>query len=305
MATCHRACCGWSWRRAPAPRPPAMVAVAEAARRRHGNAIVAVLLYGSCLSEQDVAGQDRRSLSARRRLCEAAPQSDHAGPQPPAAAQRLLHRRESSRAGGSPPNMRSSRSTNSSGWCRADLASRISGRASPSRRSSCGPRTTRYGERVQQALGRGGHHHALRDPAAHARRLASGSAVAAGVRRDLPHRAASRARGPGRAALPCVRRSATIVRPRPSAGRRHCGARSGQERRRGSRWRQRRMLGKLLSVLRLLKASFTFEDGATTWYGRSAATRASRSNSRPWQRRHPILASSVLAWRLYRAGGFR
>ena len=40
-----------------APQPAAMVAVAEAARRRHGNAIVAVLLYGSCLREQDSAGK--------------------------------------------------------------------------------------------------------------------------------------------------------------------------------------------------------------------------------------------------------
>ena len=38
------------------PQPPAMVAIAEAARRRHQDAIIAVLLYGSCLREQGFAG---------------------------------------------------------------------------------------------------------------------------------------------------------------------------------------------------------------------------------------------------------
>ena len=38
------------------PSPPAVLQVAEAARQRHGESIVAVLLYGSCLRDQDDRG---------------------------------------------------------------------------------------------------------------------------------------------------------------------------------------------------------------------------------------------------------
>ena len=62
------------------PRPPAIAAVAEAARQRHGDAIVAVLLYGSCLRERTGRGQDRRSLSARRPLRSAASEPRSRGP---------------------------------------------------------------------------------------------------------------------------------------------------------------------------------------------------------------------------------
>jgi hypothetical protein len=71
------------------------------------------------------------------------------------------------------------------------------------------------------------------------------------------------------------------------------------------RWRRRRALGKLLSVLRLLKASFTFQGGAAYLIWKIRRHSGVEIALTPWQRRHPILASSVLAWRLYRAGGFR
>ena len=71
------------------------------------------------------------------------------------------------------------------------------------------------------------------------------------------------------------------------------------------RWRQRRVAGKLLSVARLLKASFTFEDGAAYLVWKIGRHSGVQIELTPWQRRHPILASTVLAWRFYRAGGFR
>ena len=40
-----------------APVPAPIVAVAEAARRRHGQAIVAVLFYGSCLRQRGDEGR--------------------------------------------------------------------------------------------------------------------------------------------------------------------------------------------------------------------------------------------------------
>jgi hypothetical protein len=76
-------------------------------------------------------------------------------------------------------------------------------------------------------------------------------------------------------------------------------------RRAAGRWRQRRVLGKLLSVLRLAKASFTFEDGAAYLMWKIRRHSGVQIELTPWQRRHPILASTVLAWRLYRARGFR
>jgi hypothetical protein len=84
------------------------------------------------------------------------------------------------------------------------------------------------------------------------------------------------------------------------------GAQSGAARRQAARrWRRRRVLGKALSVLRLLKASFTFEDGAAYLVWKIRRHSGVEVELTSWQRRHPILASSVLAWQLYRAGGFR
>jgi hypothetical protein len=70
-------------------------------------------------------------------------------------------------------------------------------------------------------------------------------------------------------------------------------------------WRWRRVQGKLLSVLRLIKNAFTFEDGADYLAWKIERHSGVRLELSRWQRRHPILASGVLFWRLYRAGGFR
>ena len=71
------------------------------------------------------------------------------------------------------------------------------------------------------------------------------------------------------------------------------------------RWRRRRIAGKLLSVLRLVKAAFTFEDGADYLAWKIERHSGVRVELGPWQRRHPVLASPALFWRLYRAGAFR
>ena len=70
-------------------------------------------------------------------------------------------------------------------------------------------------------------------------------------------------------------------------------------------WFARRVLGKTLSVLRLLKAAFTFQNGADylAWkIGRHAGLEIELT---PWQRRHPILAAPLLFWRLYLRGAIR
>lgn len=71
------------------------------------------------------------------------------------------------------------------------------------------------------------------------------------------------------------------------------------------RWRGRRTLGKTLNYLRLIKAAFTF-DGAVDyvmWKVRRHSGVVLPVSD--WQRRHPLLAAPGLAWKLYRRGAFR
>ena len=70
-------------------------------------------------------------------------------------------------------------------------------------------------------------------------------------------------------------------------------------------WRRRRRTSKLLNFARLVKATFTF-DGAldyVLWKVRRHSGVVLPVTD--WQRRHPLLAAPVLAWRLYRLGAFR
>ena len=76
-------------------------------------------------------------------------------------------------------------------------------------------------------------------------------------------------------------------------------------RRAGARWRRRRLAGKALSVLRLMKGAFTFKDGASYLLWKIERHSGVRHDLTPWQKRHPILASSVVFWQLYRKGAFR
>lgn len=70
-------------------------------------------------------------------------------------------------------------------------------------------------------------------------------------------------------------------------------------------WPKIRRQGKALSVLRLIKAAFTFTAGADylAWkIERHSGTRIALTD---WQRRHPILASPPILWRLWRAKAVR
>ena len=74
------------------------------------------------------------------------------------------------------------------------------------------------------------------------------------------------------------------------------------ERRRTSRWwRARQRLGKPLNLLRLVKASTTFEGAA-----RYAAWKVERHTGvavklTPWREKHPVLAAPGVMWRVWRA----
>lgn len=70
-------------------------------------------------------------------------------------------------------------------------------------------------------------------------------------------------------------------------------------------WARRRLEGKLLSVVRLAKAAFTFAGGIDylAWkINRHAGTEIAIT---PWQRRHPLLAALLLVPRLLRQGAVK
>lgn len=70
-------------------------------------------------------------------------------------------------------------------------------------------------------------------------------------------------------------------------------------------WQRRRCLGKLTSLLRLLKAGLTFSGGIDYLAWKIERSSGVRVSLKPWQRRHPFLAAPVLFWSLYRKRAFR
>jgi len=70
-------------------------------------------------------------------------------------------------------------------------------------------------------------------------------------------------------------------------------------------WRLRRWQGKLLSVLRLSKAAFTFAGGADYLAWKIERHSGVPVRLSPFHRRHPFLAALHLGLRLYRARAFR
>ncbi|MGF7161728.1 hypothetical protein FHS85_003369 [Rhodoligotrophos appendicifer] len=74
---------------------------------------------------------------------------------------------------------------------------------------------------------------------------------------------------------------------------------------RGANWARRRRRGKLLAMLRLLKAAFTFQGGADYLAWKIERHSRVKVDLSPWQRRHPIIASLWLVPKLYRRGAFR
>ncbi len=71
------------------------------------------------------------------------------------------------------------------------------------------------------------------------------------------------------------------------------------------RWPVRRLWGKGLSVARLLKAAFTFNDGFEYLLWKIERHSGIYVEPTPLQRRWPLLFAWPLFWRLYRMGAFR
>jgi hypothetical protein len=283
--------------------PPAVVAVAEAARQRHGAAIVAVLFYGSCLREQDDHGKlvDLYLLADRYRNVHRS------------RWMQLLNRIL-------PPNVYYIETAFEDRVIRAKYAIvKLSQFEKLVSRRTFEPY---FWARFAQPTGvLWARSEAVR------RRIVAALAEAArttiGEIRPLladrvdpeqlwvrafqeTYATELRAEKPGRA-VALFRTFAQRYRDITDALLRQESAPiSDTARRRVSwRWRRRRVAGKLLSALRLLKAALTFDDGASYLVWKIQRHSGVRLELSPWQQRHPILASGVLFWRVYRAGGFR
>lgn len=70
-------------------------------------------------------------------------------------------------------------------------------------------------------------------------------------------------------------------------------------------WGMRNAQGKMLSILRLSKAFFTFEGGLEYIQWKIERHSGVQVEWTPRLRKHSLLAVVVLGWRLYRRGGFR
>ncbi|HET9397795.1 MAG TPA: hypothetical protein VFO45_03165 [Sphingomicrobium sp.] len=70
-------------------------------------------------------------------------------------------------------------------------------------------------------------------------------------------------------------------------------------------WARRRIEGKLLSVVRLIKASATYAGGAEYIAWKISRHAGTKIELTPWQKRHPLLAAVSLLPRLLRSGAIR
>ncbi len=71
------------------------------------------------------------------------------------------------------------------------------------------------------------------------------------------------------------------------------------------RWRMRKVQGKVLSVLRIVKASLTFDDALDYLLWKISRHSNIYIEPSPRQRKFPLLFAWPLLWRLYRRGAFR
>ena len=70
-------------------------------------------------------------------------------------------------------------------------------------------------------------------------------------------------------------------------------------------WFCRRLNGKIVSFLRLVKASMTFDGGIDYLAWKIRRHSGVEIEIKPWMRKHPIVAGVVLFWNLRRKGAFR
>ena len=92
----------------------------------------------------------------------------------------------------------------------------------------------------------------------------------------------------------------------PAAGRRHRNPSTrGQRVSSACGWAARQVQGKVLSILRLLKASFTFDGGLPYLAWKIERHSGVKIDITPFMRRNPRLGAIGALWRTWRLGGFR
>lgn len=72
-----------------------------------------------------------------------------------------------------------------------------------------------------------------------------------------------------------------------------------------SSWRRRRLAGKTLSFLRLIKSAFTFDDPVDYILWKVARHSGVTLTATPRQKRYPLIFGWSLVWELYRRGAFK
>jgi hypothetical protein len=272
------------------PVDPRVAAMAEAIAARHGKASQAVLFYGSCLRQKQLDGlmldfylivsdyesaYDKRWLRVANRLI---PPNvfpfQHDGL---AAKYAVLSQRDFYRFNG--PETR-----NVSVWARFAQPSRLVWSANEEARVAAIAAVSRAAPTLLAAAGRW-----QAEPVLDWWRRAFSLTYSAEIRAERKGRAGSVID----ADLERYQRFspavvASIDPAIPAGG-----------------WHRRRIEGKLLSVVRLAKASATYAGGAEyiAWkINRHAGTSI---ELKPWQKRHPLLAAISLLPRLLRSGAIR
>jgi hypothetical protein len=271
------------------PVDPRVTAVAQAIAARHGAASRAVLFYGSCLRDQALddgmldfylivsdyrATYDKRWLAAANRLLP--PNVFHFAADGLAAKYAVLSEADFRRLNG--PETRSV-----SVWARFAQPSRLVWAADDAARENAIDAVARAAPALLAAAGE-----RKREKPLDWWRRAFALTYSAELRAERAGRHAS-----------------VVDSDRERYVRFTAPAAAAIEGRRKSSWRRRRIEGKALSVLRLMKASATFAGGADyiAWkINRHAGTKIAL---KPWQRRHPLLAAITLLPRLLRSGAVR
>jgi hypothetical protein len=271
------------------PVDPRVTAVAQAIAARHGAASRAVLFYGSCLRDQALddgmldfylivsdyrATYDKRWLAAANRLLP--PNVFHFAADGLAAKYAVLSEADFRRLNG--PETRSV-----SVWARFAQPSRLVWAADDAARENAIDAVARAAPALLAAAGE-----RKREKPLDWWRRAFALTYSAELRAERAGRHAS-----------------VVDSDRERYVRFTAPAAAAIEGRRRSSWRRRRIEGKALSVLRLMKASATFAGGADyiAWkINRHAGTKIAL---KPWQRRHPLLAAITLLPRLLRSGAVR
>ncbi len=302
------------------PVAPAIAAIVAAARQRHGAAVSAVLFYGSCLRQNSDEGKivdlyllvDTYKSSHRSRLSAllnwALPpnvyyiEAPFEGRQVRAKYAVVSLADFAAGAGGK--------------WFHPYLWARF---AQPCRLAFCRDDATRaaviasLGQAIRKTAEEG---LALMERCFDCRDLwvaVFGETYRTELRAEPPERAVELYEAnrqhfdrAGAAVLEALR--VQSAEPEPSevtAAVRSWIAPAGSGRGFRSKWLLRRVQGKILSVLRLIKAAFTFQGGAQYLLWKIERHSGVSVSLTPWQCRHPVLASTVLFWRLYRKGAFR